>query len=249
MSRQHKGVYIAIEGGDGSGKGTQTKVLVDKLKKLGFDVVAMRYPQYGKPSARYVERYLRGEYGQANDVPADLASLAYALDRADADTLSTLRNHLAKPNGIVISDRSPASNMAHQGTKISSLKKRQQFYREMVELEYEVLREPRPDLNIVLRADATTAQANVDRKDADTHGYTTAKRDIHEADTNHLTLALRNYDELCEILPEEFIPINALDDAGKMRPIEEVHQQIMTLIQGRRLLPGLQDDNANTQKF
>ena len=57
-------------------------------------MLAMSYPQYGKPSARYVERYLRGEYGQANDVPADLAALAYALDRVDADTLATVRAHL-----------------------------------------------------------------------------------------------------------------------------------------------------------
>ena len=107
----------------------------------------------------------------------------------------------------------------------------------MVELEYDILKEPRPDLNIVLRADATTAQANVDRKDASVHSYTDAKRDIHEADTNHLTLALRNYDELCEILPDEFIPIDALDSLNNMRPIDEVHQQIMELIWVRNLLP------------
>ena len=237
MVKQHNGIYIALEGGDGSGKGTQARELVTDLRERGFDVLAMSYPQYGKPSARYVGRYSRGEYGQANDVPVDLAALAYALDRVDADTLATVRAHLEQPRGVVVSDRSPASNMAHQGTKIASQEERHRFYREMVELEYDILKEPRPDLNIVLRADAKTAQANVDRKDASVHSYTDAKRDIHEADANHLTLALRNYDELCEILPDEFIPIDALDSLNNMRPIDEVHQQIMELIWVRNLLP------------
>lgn len=237
MTERHKGVYIALEGGDGSGKGTQAKELVRDLRQRGFDVLATSYPQYGKPSARYAERYLRGEYGEANQVPPDLAALAYVIDRVDAATLDAVRLHLSKPRGVVVSDRSPASNMAHQGTKIADADRRQEFYREMYELEYKILREPQPDLNIVLRANAEIAQQNVDKKDVSVHSYTDAKRDIHEADANHLTLALRNYDELCQVLPDKFIPIDALDDKGNMRPIDEVHTQIMDLIWMRSLLP------------
>ena len=237
MTKNHEGVYIAIEGGDGSGKGTQTRELVQDLTEQGFDVLATTYPQYGKPSARYVERYLRGEYGATNDVPAGLASLAYALDRVDYETLSNVRAHLTRPDGVVVSDRSPASNMGHQGTKLATIDERHAFYREIIELEYDVLREPRPDLSIVLRVPANVAQANVDAKDPSIRSYTTAKRDIHEEDANHLRLALRGYNELCDLLPDEFTAIDALDIAGNMRPVDEVHAQIMELIWLRGLLP------------
>lgn len=229
MSKQHKGLYIALEGGDGSGKGTQAKVLVEKLESLGYNVLTVSYPQYGRPSARYVERYLRGEYGEANDISADLAALTYIVNRLDFESVQSLRAHLSAPGNIVVADRSPASNMAHQGTKISNKAKRQDFYREIAELEYDVLNLPKPDMSIILRANPEIAQQNVDKKDASTHSYTSSKRDIHEADINHLRLAFRNYDELCEALPNEFLSIDALDSAGKMLPIDEVHAEIMKI--------------------
>lgn len=237
MVKKHTGVYIAIEGGDGSGKRTQVAELVRDLTELGFNVLATSYPQYGKPSAKYAERYLRGEYGSANEVHPDLAALTYVVDRANRDTLDMIWEHLSHPHNVVVSDRSPASNMAHQGTKFEKLADRQRFYKEIVELEYDVLREPRPDLNLVLRVPADIAQLNVDTKDATARTYTTAKRDIHEADANHLTLALRGYNELCELLPDEFIPVEALDPNRRMRPIDEVHREIMELIRLRGLLP------------
>lgn len=237
MARNHEGVYIALEGGDGSGKGTQTKELVHDLQERGFNVLATDYPQYGMPSARYVERYLNGEYGAANDVHPDLAALTYMIDRLDYETLHSVHQHLMSPLAVVVSNRSVASNMAHQGTKIAKLEDRLRFYREILEMEYGVLRDPRPDLNLVLRVPAHIAQANVDKKDAATRKYTTAKRDIHEADANHLNLALRGYNEVIDFLPEEFIGVDVIDTSGNMRPIDKVHQEIMELIWLRNLLP------------
>lgn len=234
--RQHKGFYVALEGGDGSGKGTQAKELIRELRARGYNVLATDYPQYGEASARYVERYLNGVYGKADAVHPDLAALTYVIDRLNSKTLQAVRKHLETPGNIVVSNRSPASNMAHQATKISSRGEREEFYKEIAELEYEILNEPRPDLNIVLRVNATVAQQNVDKKDHSTHAYTTAKRDIHEADADHLTKALRDYNELCETLPNEFTSIEALNEQGDMRPIEEVHHEIMLLLEVHGLL-------------
>ncbi|MBC7764250.1 deoxynucleoside kinase [Microbacteriaceae bacterium] len=232
--RNDKGFYVAIEGGDGSGKATQTKILVEKLQDEGYWVLKTSYPQYGNPSARYVERYLNGSYGSANDVPADLAALTYVIDRVDHSTLAIVRAHLALPDGVVVSDRSPASNMAHQGTKFETFEQRQQFYKEILELEYNILAEPEPDLNIVLRVPADIAQQNVDKKDA--RSYTDLKRDIHEADATHLNKALRGYEELCELFPNKFVSIQALDEERGMRSIEDVHEEIMSLLYARNIL-------------
>lgn len=227
---EKRGLYVAIEGGDGSGKGTQTKILVDKLRTQNRSIMQTSYPQYGHTSARYVERYLRGEYGAVNDIPPDLAALPFIIDRLQHDTLTSVREFLATSGNIVITDRSPASNLAHQATRITELDDRLQFYKEMMELEYETLAEPKPDLTIVLKVPADIAQENVDHK-TERHDYTTAKRDIHEADANHLSLALRNYTELCQYFPDEFIAIDALDSHRQMRPETEVHADIMSLVQ------------------
>jgi dTMP kinase len=46
---------IAIEGLDGSGKETQTKLLRQFLEAQGAKVGSISFPQYGEPSAALVE--------------------------------------------------------------------------------------------------------------------------------------------------------------------------------------------------
>jgi len=219
--------FIAIEGGDGSGKGTQTELYrayaADTLKK---DVLKLSFPRYGEDSAYYVERYLNGDYGASNDIPAELGSLPYAIDRYAAS--SEIKEFLEKPNGLVISDRYVASNLAHQGVKIADPEERKKFYERTMKTEYEVLGIPRPSKNIVLLMPPHHMQANVDKKAA--RSYTTMKRDIHEADADHLEKAKSNYSELCMLYPEEFIAVECVDEAGNMRPIEDIQAEIRSII-------------------
>lgn len=177
-----EGLFFAIEGGDGSGKGTQSEELKQCLEERGKDVLKISFPQHGKASAYIVDRYLNGAYGSADEVHADLASLPYAIDRLAAK--EEIMRYLNNPNGVVIADRYVASNLAHQGTKFSNTEERKQFYERNMEIEYGILKIPKPDLNIVLLVPTNIAQLNVDKKDA--REYTTLKRDIHEADPTHV---------------------------------------------------------------
>ena len=43
-----KGLFIMIEGTDGSGKSLQTELLVEHLKKENYQVEQISFPQYGK---------------------------------------------------------------------------------------------------------------------------------------------------------------------------------------------------------
>ena len=63
-----KGKFIVIDGTDGSGKATQTDLLVMKIRKSGRRVKIFDFPQYGTKSAGLVEEYLNGEYGSAQEV-------------------------------------------------------------------------------------------------------------------------------------------------------------------------------------
>lgn len=215
------GRFITIEGGDGSGKGTQAKLLIKRLRNDGKHVLELDFPQYDQPSSLYATRYLNGAYGGVDDVPADLASLAYAVDRFS--TKARVDEFLQQPDAIVIANRYVASNMAHQGTKISDSGARKQFYDEIMRLEYEILGIAKPDLNIVLLVPADISQANVDKKAA--RSYTNATRDIHESDVNHLERAKRNYEEICDLYPEQYIAVNCMDKSS-MRSIEAIHSEI-----------------------
>jgi len=220
------GLFVAIEGGDGSGKGTQSTLLADYLTSEKKDVYKISFPRYGESSSYYAGRYLDGEYGAADEVPADLASLTYAIDRYAAS--SDIRAHLKKPDSVVIADRYVASNLAHQGTKFADTTERKAYYDRMMETEYETLGIPRPDINIVLIMPTELAQLNVDKKDA--RAYTSKKRDIHEADASHLERAKANYEELCVLYPKEFTAIQCVDASGNMRSIETIQTEIQSII-------------------
>lgn len=220
------GRFIAIEGGDGSGKGTQSKILAEYAREQGIDVYQLSFPRYGEDSAYYAEQFLNGVYGSNDNVHAELATLPYALDRFAAR--DDIRKHLEKENSLVIADRYMASNLAHQGTKVADAAMRKQFYERTMLTEYDILGIPRPDKNIVLLVPAATAQANVDKKDA--RSYTTLKRDILEADADHLEKAKANYEELCELYPEEFTAIHCTDNSHAMRPIDDIQAEIRQLL-------------------
>lgn len=215
---------FAIEGGDGSGKGTQTKLLANNLRAEGIEVFHGSYPRYGEPSAMLVERYLRGEYGASDHIPSDLASAAFLLDRIAGTT--EINNFFNRhPNGVGILDRHVMSNLAHQATRLTEYSERVAFYKEWKIREYETFEVPKPAKNVILLVPSGLAQLNVDKKSA--RSYTSDKRDIHEADASHLDKTLRNYQELAELFPDELVPIWAVDIATQsMRPIEEIQTEL-----------------------
>ena len=73
---------IVIEGLDGSGKGTQTALLRDRIISEGYAVKQISFPNYSESSASLVKSYLSGEFGSSPDsVNAYAASSFYAVDR------------------------------------------------------------------------------------------------------------------------------------------------------------------------
>ncbi|HDH07740.1 MAG TPA: thymidylate kinase, partial [Candidatus Moranbacteria bacterium] len=144
------GKFIVIDGTDGSGKATQTKLLVERLKNDGHDVEIADFPQYGKKSAGLIEKYLNGKYGSAEEVGPYRASIFYACDRYDA---SFKIRKAVEEGKIVISNRYVTANMGHQGGKIKDPEERKKYFNWLYNLEYETFSIPRPDLNIILHVD------------------------------------------------------------------------------------------------
>lgn len=221
----YKGKLIVIEGTDGSGKTEQFKRLVERLKTEGFDVATFDFPQYEKPCSYFVKEYLNGKYGSWEEVGPYRASIFYALDRFGVS--QEMKKEL-ETGKIVISNRYTASNMGHQGSKIKDKKQRTKLYKWLDELECKILGIPRPDLNIILHMPAETAQKLVDKK-GEREYLKGAKRDIHEADINHLKLAEQAYLEIVKIFPKDFCLIECVENK-RLLSVEEIHKKIWQII-------------------
>lgn len=190
-----KGKFIVIDGTDGSGKATQTELLVKRLRKEKCKIKVFDFPQYGTKSAGLVEEYLNGKYGTAQEIGPQRASIFYACDRYDASF--KIKKFLER-GYVIVSNRYVTANMGHQGGKIKDAKKRKKFFDWLYELEYVIFEIPKPDLNIILHVDAAIAQKLVDNKGQ--RGYTKKKRDLHEKDIKHLRAAEKVYLEIAKTM-------------------------------------------------
>lgn len=224
-AQQRDGVFLVIEGTDGSGKGTQFKRLVERLESDGYAVETFDFPQYESPSSYFVKQYLNGEYGSAQEVGPYTGSIFYALDRYEA--APKIRQALDEGK-VVIANRFTGSNMAHQGTKFDTSEERNGYFLWLDAIEFKMLGIPRPDASLVLRVPAEIAQTLVDKKEQRT--YTSKKRDLHEADISHLEKSVQVYDDLCRLFPEDFKQLDCVR-SGKILPIEAISELVWETIQ------------------
>lgn len=220
-----QGTFIVIEGTDGSGKGTQFELLAKRLADEGYDVATFDFPRYDEPSSHFVKEYLNGNYGSADEVGPYTGSLFYALDRYAASF--KIKQALAEGK-VVLANRYVGSNMAHQGTKFVHSEERRGYFIWLDNLEFEMLRIPRPTMSFVLRVPAETAQALVDQKAA--RSYTDKKRDLHEADLSHLQRAVAVYDDMCQLFPRDFMRLDCTYQSNLL-PIPTVHEIIWQKVQ------------------
>jgi dTMP kinase len=147
------GRFIAFEGGDGSGKSTHLRLLVDDLRRRGLvdapgqpGLVVTREPGGTKVGAAVRELLLRG----ADPAPLTEA-LLYAADRAE-HVARVVRPALER-GALVVSDRYLDSSIAYQvegrGLDLALVR----------EINRAATRGLEPDLTILLDIDQAVAQA------------------------------------------------------------------------------------------
>ena len=174
-------MLIALEGIDGSGKGTQAALLQDRFRNAGKGATVISFPRYAETNfGRAIGDFLNGRFGPLDQVSPYLAAALYAGDRFES------RDRLCEAtaaNDAVILDRYVASNVAHQGAKLRG-REHQELIRWIERIEYDVYRLPRPDLTLLLDMPAETAQQLVGKKSA--RSYTDRTADIQEADAEYL---------------------------------------------------------------
>jgi dTMP kinase len=222
-------MLIALEGIDGSGKGTQADLLIERARSEGLDVETYSFPRYGTNAyAEGIGRYLNGEFGDVNHVPAEFAALLYAGDRlACRDALA----EAAAARDLLICDRYVPSNLAHQGAKLDP-DRRAAFIDWLIAIEYGIHALPRPDLVLLFDVPVDLAMAMVHKKAR--RSYTDMKADIHEGDRRYLTACRDVFHTLAEREPDRWLIVPCTDGAGAMRPQDEIAEYIWEQVCGRR---------------
>lgn len=105
-----RGRFITFEGGEGTGKSTHSRMLADRIKALGIDVVLTREPG-GSPGAEAIRHVLLS--GVAKPLGAEAEALLFAAARDD-HVRNTIAPALAR-GAWVICDRFVDSSRVYQG--------------------------------------------------------------------------------------------------------------------------------------
>ncbi|NMC51471.1 dTMP kinase [Candidatus Kuenenbacteria bacterium] len=221
-----KGKLIVIEGIDGSGKATQAKKLVERLRQEGEDVETFSFPRHGqKFFGILVDQYLNNEFGDAAGLDPRVASLFFACDRFEAKEMLSKWLEAGK---TVVLDRYATSNMGHQLSKIEGDQEKANFLNWLIELEFKTFKIPEPDMVIFLDVDVATVTRLIEQRSKDGKEYINGKKDGLENNLGHLEKSRATYKYLTEKFSYWHI-INCVEN-NQLLSIEEIHQKIWALV-------------------
>lgn len=213
-----RGKLIVIEGLDGSGKATQSKLLYEKLLAEGKPVKKVSFPAYESNSSALVKMYLAGDFGKnPGDVNAYAASAFFAVDR-----FASFKQDWGKfyeEGGIVIADRYTTSNAIHQCSKLPR-EEWDSFVQWLFEFEFKLMGIPAPDKVIYLQVDPTVSQKLMSIR----YQGDESKKDIHESNLEYLKKSREAARYCADKLGWEIIQC---DDGEMMRSIEQIHNEII----------------------
>ena len=216
------GKIIVIDGLDGSGKATQTKILTEKLKELGYNVRNASFPAYEHRSSELVKMYLSGEISEnPNDINPYAASVFYACDRYIQFQTNLKWFMESAEDDILICDRYTSANILHQGAKIEEVSDRRKYYDWCYSFE-KLIGVPKEFMTIMLLVNPEISQELM--KDCD---KLKVSNDIHENNLQYLkdcyskasAAAVYNGWYIIDCSPE-----------GAMSSIEEISGEILELV-------------------
>ena len=200
---------ITLEGGEGTGKSTQAKLLAGTLQDAGIEVVLTREPG-GAPGAEQIRTLLvDGEPGRWDGLTETLLHFASRREHLARTVLPALER-----GAWVVSDRFADSTMAYQGYGHG-------LDRGLIENLYgAVVGDFRPDLTIVLDMPAEQGLARAGEREAGATRYERMGLDFHR----------RLRDGFLEIARGDGARCAVIDAAAG---IDDVHAAIMAVVRER----------------
>ena len=174
------GIFVDLEGLDGSGKTTQTELICKRLAEDGIDFRPIKLPDYDSDSSILVRKYLAGDFGKnAGDVNSYAASVLYAADRFASYTEKWGADYRA--GKLIFADRYTPANALYQMTKLDK-SEWDSFLEWLFDFEYEKIGIPAPDKVIFLDMPVEVSQRLMTSR----YGGDETKKDVHEANVEFL---------------------------------------------------------------
>ncbi len=223
-----KGLFIVLDGNDGSGKATQAALLIQYLADNGIVGLKVDFPAYERNLfGALIGECLAGKHGDFVNLDPKIASTLYAADRYEA----TRPIREALNNGmIVVADRFASSNQIHQGGKIADPAKREAFLVWLDRMEHEVFGIPRPDAIVYLKVPVETSLALLQEKRAVKNGQLEeGEKDAVEEDRNYLERSSETAQWLLETQPNWHL-VDCMED-GRLRSREDVHEDVVRIVE------------------
>jgi dTMP kinase len=200
-----RGKLFVIEGGDGCGKQTQSRLLVDAIKKMGAEAIYTDEPSAG---------------GLGDRIRADLASTGTHLSARTLQILFTgdRSQHVeeviepALEKGMhVVADRYWPSTVAYG----SALGMKKEEVEALININFGMF--PKPDMVFILDLAPDTAAKRVQARGR--------QIDRHEKDMKLQTALRQTYKELAKRFGDGWHVIDA------SRTKEEIHREIMSFVE------------------
>ena len=209
-----RGKFITFEGGEGTGKSTQAKLLSDRLKVLGVGVKLTREPG-GSPGAEVIRHVLLS--GAAKPLGPEAEAMLFAAARED-HLEYTIRPALARGTWVIC-DRFADSTRVYQGVL------GQVDARLIRRLEKITVGDTKPDLTFILDVPAETGLERASARRGD------AASDRFESETLAFHEKLREaYRQIAASEPDRCLLIDSSE------PREKVSDQIWSVV-SRKLDP------------
>lgn len=227
--KQNRGKLIVFEGGDGSGKTTQTQLLLKYCTDQNISHAYFDFPNYPSFFGQLIAKFLRGELGSIDKVSPYLASLPFSFDRAAMS--KTIEKNLGEGR-LVILNRYASSNMAHQGSKLENDAERESFLNWVEQLEFEVNKIPREDLVIYLHVPWQQA-IELTKKKYERH-YLNGKKDIQESNALHQKKTGELYQKFAQS-KSNWETISCFEN-GIILTKEIIHNKIIEILKTRKIL-------------
>ena len=219
-----KGKLIVIEGAsDGIGKTTQYNLLKEKLISEDSHITSHHFPSYDTYQGKPVEEYLKGNFGNPDNLSPYFINSLYAIDRAI--TWHTSLKESFEKGDIILLDRYTTSSLIYQSALIEDEEEKKKFIDYVTDFEYEKLGIKKPDSVIFLSAPFEVV--NEMRRKRKLEKGEAVEGDIHE---NNLEFLKKVYDSA--IFVAKYLNWDIIDcsDGNKMKSPEEIHEEIIKLI-------------------
>lgn len=224
-------MFIAIEWVDWAWKATQTRLLAEALNSLGHSCDTISFPAYWEGSCRFVENFLKWEYGHPSSLNWYISSSFYILDRFEQ--MPKIKSKIEN-NDFLISDRYSTSNFIHRWSKYleeGNVEWLHKFFEWVYDFEFSKAWLPKPDLIIFLSLSMDHILKMIEKKKGEDRWYIDKWwLDLAEKDIEHQKFSLQIWQEYLPLFFNNYVVFPCENKNWDLDDAETINKRLLELV-------------------